>query len=196
MCAPPMDSTIGLRKGAAPAQKRCTASRGQLLARQALLVGSDPVFGNFLLGLIESDVTRAHVSVEKVFRLVFNVSIPVRALIWLRPQVGLFVRSPKLQRDQVIDFAPLLRIAIARVISGQTIALIDGILLGLGNIPNALAIAGGADEIDSYRIIDLHIRACLVGQTACYLIVRDRSENCPRSLGGVQAGRQQAPGMR
>ena len=55
----------------------------------------------------------------------------------------------------MIDLAALLRVAVAGVVTGEAVALIDGVLLCLRHIANAFAVARSADEIDSNRIINV-----------------------------------------
>jgi len=108
---------------------------------------------------------------EEVLKLILDVCIESRPWIWFRPQFGLVIRAAKLQYDEMFDFASLLGVAVASVISGQAIALVDRLLLRLGHIADTFAVTEGADEADGYRIIDLHIRATLIPQTACHLFV-------------------------
>ena len=61
------------------------------LIAQALLVGRDPILGDFLLGLIQRDVTGTDMRVQEVLKLIFDVRVPIGALVWLWPQVRLLV---------------------------------------------------------------------------------------------------------
>ena len=65
--------------------------RLDLLIAQALLVGCDPILGDFLLGLIQRDVTGTDMRVEEVLKLIFDVSVPIGALVWFWPEVRLLV---------------------------------------------------------------------------------------------------------
>ena len=84
---PPLVRTASLR----PLLQLCSGRRPDLLIAEALLVGCDPILGDFLLGLIQRDVTGTDMRVEEVLKLVFDVGVPVGALIWLWPEVRLLV---------------------------------------------------------------------------------------------------------
>jgi hypothetical protein len=55
------------------------------LTAEALFVRSYPILSDFLLRLVEGDVSDTDLCVKKVLKLVLDVRVPIRPLIGLRP---------------------------------------------------------------------------------------------------------------
>jgi len=60
---------------------------------EQFLVSANPVLRYVLLGVLELDATTANLGVVKILELVFYMRIELFALIRLRPQILLIVRS-------------------------------------------------------------------------------------------------------
>src|ERR1700677_2285582 len=70
---------------------------------KVLLVGSDPVGCNFILGRRERHFSLAHELMKARLECILNVRVPVGGRVWLRPKVSNVSCATQLGRDQVID---------------------------------------------------------------------------------------------
>ena len=55
---------------------------------ESTLVAGDPIASDVLLGSFQSEFTRADIGMQTVFELVFDMRVPGRGLVGLRPEVS------------------------------------------------------------------------------------------------------------
>jgi hypothetical protein len=82
----------------------CAGALLRPVGMKVLLVGSDPVGCNFILGGRERHFPLAHEFMKAGLERVLNVRVPVGGRVWLRPKVPNVRCTTQLGRDQVVDF--------------------------------------------------------------------------------------------
>ena len=70
-----------------------------------LLISLFPVCSDFLLRILQSGLTLAHLTVQPILELVLDKSVPRLRQVALRPEVLLIIGSAKLERDKMINLA-------------------------------------------------------------------------------------------